>query len=49
VEIAHNTVIGGMISKGPSTQAGEVEIGYVIAETYQNNGYMTECIQAPVR
>ena len=49
VEIAHRTVIGGMTFKGPPNQDGEVEIGYGMAEAYQNNGYMTECIQALVR
>ena len=49
VEIADKTVIGGITFKGPPNQAGEVEIGYGIADAYRNNGYMTECLQALVR
>jgi predicted acetyltransferase len=49
VKIAQNTVIGGITFKGPPNQAGEVEIGYGIADTYRNKGYMTECLRALVR
>lgn len=49
VEISRKTVIGGITFKGPPDEQGEVEIGYGIADAYQDRGYMTECIHVVVQ
>ncbi len=44
-----NKIIGSCGYKGLPNNKSEVEIGYMIKPSYQNNGYMTEALKEMVR
>ncbi len=46
---SENKIIGSCGFKGLPNNNGEVEIGYMIKPSYQNNGYMTEALKEMVR
>ena len=46
---SENKIIGSCGFKGLPNDNGEVEIGYMIKPSYQNNGYMTEALKEMVR
>ena len=49
VDAATGTVIGGIGFVGPPTDAGEIAVGYGLAEEWRGRGLATEALRAIVR